>query len=131
MWRYKRAQASVEFALAATTFLLVILGALDVARGYIAYTVIASCAREAARSGAAHLGQAGWDLNAIQAGFNLAVGVDTSQVTIHISQQTIDSSLQPYVRADVTYPFHSVVPLVGALLGDPVQMNASAVVLAG
>ena len=131
MPRLQPAQACVEFALAGTIFLLVTMGMFDVARAYLAYTVVASCAREAARSGAAHFGQSGWDTNARQAGYSLAVGIDTSAITITVSQQAIDSALQPYVQADVTYAFHSVVPLVGSLLGDPIRLNASAVVLAG
>jgi Flp pilus assembly protein TadG len=125
------AQACVEFALTVTVFLLVVLAACEVARAYLAYTVVASCAREAARSGAAHLGQAGWDAQARQAGYNLAVGLDSSQLTINVSQQTIDAALQPYVQARVTYSFHTVVPLVSALLGDPIPLNTSAIVLAG
>jgi hypothetical protein len=126
-----RAQAIVEFALVIPLFMLLVVGIFDLARAYTAYTVVASCAREAARSGAVHLGQPGWDAQARQAGLNLAVGVDTAAVSIAVTQTTIGPSSPPYVRADVTYPFHTVTPLVGSLLGDPIQMNASTLVLAG
>ena len=112
-------------------FLLLVISIFDVSRAYIAYTVVASCAREAARSGALHVGQTGWDTQARQAGLNLAVGIDVAALSISVAQTTIDASLQPYVRADVSYPFHSVSPMVGALLGDPIQLRASAVVLDG
>jgi hypothetical protein len=67
----------------------------------------------------------------MQAGLNLAVGVDRSAVSITVARTTIDASLRPYVRADVTYAFHSVTPLVGTLLGDSIRLTQSAVVLAG
>jgi Flp pilus assembly protein TadG len=131
MLRFHRGQACVEFALTASIFFLLALGIVEGARAYLTYTVVASCAREAARSGAAHLGQPGWDANARAAGYQLAVGVDPAQMTINVSQQTIDSALQPYVEADVEYEFQTIVPLVGSVLGNPIHLNASAVVLAG
>ena len=98
---------------------------------YVAFTVVASCAREAARSGALAAPQSGWDAQAKQAGLNLAVGVDRSALSIAVARTTIDPTSRPYVRADVTYAFRSVTPLVGTLFGDPIQLTASALVLAG
>ena len=46
----------VEFALAITVFMLLVLGTFDLARAYLAYTVVTNAAREARRYGAAHLG---------------------------------------------------------------------------
>ena len=121
----------MEFALASSIFFLVTLGIFEVGRAYLTYIVVASCAREAARSGAAHLGQPGWDVNARQAGYQLAVGLDTSRMTIDVWQQTISSPLQPYVDAQVDYQFHTLAPLVGSVLGDSIHLSSSAVVLAG
>ena len=59
---------------------------------------------------------------------NLAVGVDRAALNVDVLQ---DPALPSYVRATVTYLFHSVTPLVGTLLGDPIQMTAGALVLAG
>jgi Flp pilus assembly protein TadG len=129
--RTARGQASIEFALVIPLFLLLVVGIFDVARAYVAATVVAACAREAARSGALHYPQPGWDTQARQAGLNLAVGVDASALSVTVTQTTIDASLQPYVRAEVTYPFRSLTPLIGTLLGDPLPLTASTVVLAG
>jgi Flp pilus assembly protein TadG len=128
--RSARAQASLEFALVIPLFLLLVVGIFDVARAYVAYTVVASCAREAARSGAVHYPDTNpdWKAQARQACLNLAVGVDRAALNITMSQ---DPTLPSYVRADVTYLFHSLTPLVGTLVGDPITLKASTVVLAG
>jgi hypothetical protein len=129
--RTVRGQAIVEFALVVPVFLLFLFGTFDVARAYVAYTAAASCAREAARSGAMYVGQQGWDTLAKQACLNLAVGIDPQALSISVAQTTIDASLLPWVRADVTYTFHSITPGIATLLGDPIQFRASTVVLAG
>jgi TadE-like protein len=126
--RTARAQALLEFALVIPLFLLLVVGIFDVARAYVAYTVVASCAREAARSGAVRYPVAGWDTQAAQACLNLAVGVDRAALQVTMRQ---DPTLPSYVRADVTYLFHSLTPLTGSLLGDPITLTASTVVLAG
>jgi hypothetical protein len=123
--RTARAQAMLEFALVIPLFLLLVVGIFDIARAYVAYTVVASCAREAARSGAVHVPDAGWQAQATQACLNLAVGVDRGALTITVARQ------DPYVSADVRYAFHSLTPLTGTLLGDPITLKASTVVLAG
>jgi hypothetical protein len=125
--RTARAQAIVEFALVVPLFFLLIVGIFDLSRAYVASTVVASCAREAARSGAVSWPQSGWDTQATQTCLNLAVGVDRATLSSGVKL----SATSPYVRADVAYPFHSLTPLVGTLLGDPIQLKASAVVLAG
>jgi hypothetical protein len=76
------------------------------------------------------VGQPNWQSSAIQAGLNLAVGVDPSSLQLaQPTQQTIDGL--PYISASGTYPFHSVTPLVGALLGNPINLQVSTSVLAG
>jgi TadE-like protein len=124
------AQALVEFALAVSVFLLLVLGTFDLARAYLTYTVVSNAVRETARYGAAHVAQSDWQVSAVQAGLNFAVGVDTSALQLNQpTQQTIDGL--PYISASGTYRFHSLTPLVGALLGDPVNMQVATSVLAG
>jgi hypothetical protein len=36
-----------------------------------------------------------------------------------------------FIRASGSYSFHSVTPLVGALLGDPINVQVATAVLAG
>jgi Flp pilus assembly protein TadG len=127
--RTARGQALVEFALIVPLFFLLVVGIFDVSRAYLAYTVVASCAREAARSGAVSWQASGWDTQpARQACLNLAVGVDRAALQVTVAQ---DQTLPSYVRSNVTYAFHSLTPLVGNLLGDPIQLTASALALAG
>ena len=132
MWREGSAgQALVEFALAVSVFLLLVLGTFDLARAFLAYTVVTNAARESARYGAAHVGAANWATAAVQAGLNLAVGVDPAALSLSVqqSQQPLDGL--PYITASGTYQFHSITPLVGALLGDPINIQVATSVLAG
>jgi hypothetical protein len=123
------AQALVEFALAITVFMLLVLGTFDVARAYMAYTVVANAAREASRYGAVHVGEAGWAAAAVQAGTNLAVGLDPAALSLTAGTQTIDAL--PYITVSGTYHFHSLTPMVGGLLGDPINIRVDTATLAG
>ena len=122
-------QALVEFALTASLFLLLVLGTFDLARAYLAYAVVANAAREASRYGAAHMGQTGWVASAEQAGANLAIGVDASALSLTVVTQQIDGLA--YITTTGTYQFHSVTPLVGALLGNPITLQVDTSALAG
>ncbi len=125
-----RAQALVEFALTVSVFLLLVLGSFDLARAYLSYTVVTNAVREDVRYAAGHIGQPNWQALSVQAGLDLAVGVDPSALQLsQPTQQTIDGL--PYISAQGTYRFHSVTPLVGALLGDPINMQVMTSVLAG
>ena len=120
----KLGQALVEFALAISVFMLLLLGTFDLARAYLAYTVVTIAAREASRYAAAHpTGPAG----AAQAGRNLAVGVDPNAVLLTVST----AGSPTYVTVTGSYSFHSVTPFVGALLGDPINMQVQTSALAG
>jgi Flp pilus assembly protein TadG len=127
--RVRRGQALVEFALAVAVFMLLVLGTFDVARAYFAYTVVSNAAREATRYGVAHVGQSGWNAAAVQAGMNLAVGLDPSSLTLTAGTTTIDAL--PYISVTGSYSFHSLTPLVGALLGDPITIRVDTSALAG
>ena len=123
------AQALVEFALAIAVFMLLVVGTFDMARAYLAYTVVSNAAREASRYGAVHVGETGWAAAAVQAGTDLAVGLDASALSLTAGTQTIDTL--PYITVSGTYRFHSLTPLVGALLGDPINIRVDTATLAG
>jgi Flp pilus assembly protein TadG len=123
------AQALVEFALAVSVFMLLVLGTFDIARAYLAYTVVSNAAREASRYGAAHPSATGCSGAAQQAGSNLAVGIDPAALSLCVGTTQIDAL--PYITVSGTYQFHSVTPLVGALLGDPITIEVKTSALAG
>jgi hypothetical protein len=123
-----RGQALVEFAIAISVFMLLLLGTFDLARAYLAYTVVTNAAREASRYGAAHLGEPGWSVAAARAGQNLAVGVDPSAVQLTVAAA---AGSPTYVTVSGRYAFHSVTPFVGAVLGDPINMQVQTAALAG
>ena len=125
-----QAQAMVEFALAISVFLLLIVGTFDLARAYVAYTVVSNAAREAARYGAAHVGEANWQAAAQQAGLNLAVGIDPAALQLdQPSTRQIDQLT--YINVAGSYRFQSLTPMVGALLGNPFIIRVDTSVLAG
>jgi Flp pilus assembly protein TadG len=109
--------------------MLLVVGTFDLARAYLAYTVVANAAREAGRYGAVHVTDVNWAPAAQQAGMNLAVGVDPAALTLNPSTQTIDGLL--YITVSGSYRFHSITPLVGALLGDPINIGVDTATLAG
>jgi hypothetical protein len=123
------AQALVEFALAIAAFMLLVLGTFDLARAYMAYTVTSNAAREAGRYAAGHFGEADWTSTAVQAGRNLAVGLDPA--TLELVVDTIEVDSLTYVRVRGTYPFRALTPGVGALLGTPINMRVDTSALAG
>jgi Flp pilus assembly protein TadG len=127
--RARRGQALVEFALSIGVFMLLVLGTFDLSRAYLAYTVVSNSAREASRYALAHQGEPGWDTQAIQAGRNLAIGVNTDPAILNLAVTW--NAPTGYVDVTATYSFHSLTPLVGALLGDPIDMQVHTSALAG
>jgi hypothetical protein len=127
--RAPRAQALIEFALATSVFMLLVLGTFDMARAYLAYTVAANAAREASRYGVAHVGESGWQQSAAQAGRNLAVGVDSSALTLIAT--SADIGALTYITVTGTYQFRALTPFVGSLLGNPIIMRVETSALAG
>ena len=110
------------------------LGTFDVARAYLAYTVVANVAREASRYGAAHVNDPGYRAtDAVKAGMNLAVGIDTSPAVLSLTECTTQIAGLPYsyFKVSGTYRFHSLTPLVGALMGDPIIILVDTSALVG
>lgn len=126
--RSARAQALIEFALAISVFMVLLLGTFDLARAYLSYTVLTNSAREASRYAVAHYGETDWQTASVQAGRNLAVGVDAAQLSLSV---TPSSTLSGYVTVSGSYTFRSITPFVGAVLGDPINMRVSTSALAG
>jgi hypothetical protein len=56
------------------------------------------------------------------------VGVDTSRLTLTVASS---GSLSGYVTVTGAYSFHTLTPFVGALLGDPINMQVQTSALAG
>jgi Flp pilus assembly protein TadG len=119
----------VEFALGVTVFLTLLLGTFDLARAYLAYTVVTNAGREASRYGATHCCTTNWEQGARQAGLNLAIGIDTTSLVLTPTQTTMDGLT--YITVTGTYPFHGLTPLVRVLLGDPINMSVNTSALAG
>jgi TadE-like protein len=114
--------------------MLLVLGTFDLARAYLAYTVVANVAREASRYGAAHVNDPGYQsADAVTAGLNLAIGIDTSPSALSLTGASTQISRLPYsyFKVSGTYRFHSLTPLVGALMGDPIIILVDTSALVG
>jgi hypothetical protein len=127
----RSAQAMVEFALAVSVFMLLVLGTFDLSRAYLSYTVVTNAAREAGRYGAAHFGEPGWDIAAAHAGATMAIALDGPLVLkVEMAPPSTLGTLTA-VKVTGTCQFHSITPMVGALLGDPIPMQVDTSTLAG
>jgi Flp pilus assembly protein TadG len=117
------AQALVEFAIAISVFMLLVLGTFDVARAYLANIVLSNSVREVSHYAAAHINDPTYQADAVQAGRNLAIGLDAAQLTLPPPVATTIDSV-PYITVSGTYQFHSLTPLVRIWWGDPVNISA-------
>ena len=59
----------------------------------------------------------------------MAIGLDTSALTLSAGTTTIDSL--PYVTVSGTYRFQSLTPMLGTFVGNPITIRFDTSVLAG
>ena len=132
--RAQRGQALVEFALAITVFLLLVMAIVDFGRGIYMYNGVSQAAREVARTTSVHpgspLGSSGdtTDTFNVQKRLvpNLAdptfscVAANTYAV---VARPCVPGDL---VRVEVTAPFKPVTPLLGAF--GPFDLKGSSTV---
>jgi Flp pilus assembly protein TadG len=123
----------VEFALVMSfVFIPLLLGTFDIVRAYLGFTVATNVTREISRYAAAHSGDAGGlpatGSAAVKAGMNLAVGIDSSQLTAPQLAQTTVAGVTydptalpyapPYITVTAVYSYHPVMPMLGGLFHD-------------
>ncbi|MHB8397984.1 MAG: TadE/TadG family type IV pilus assembly protein [Candidatus Limnocylindrales bacterium] len=115
-------QALVEFALAVTVFLLLLMGVVDLGRGIYMYNGVSQAAREIARVASVHPGSTlgtsaqAASVIATQQGLIPNLGtptftcVDISGAPIHSSTTCVSGD---FVKVVVSAPFSPVTPLLG------------------
>ena len=116
--RDRKGQELLEYALIAPIFLLILLVIFDLGRITYTYSVIQNVAREGARYGAVHPDN--W--TGIQGAVNrLALGVPTYPPQVVVYEDSLQmKTIQVCVLAD----FHSITPVVAAMLGaDPITLR--------
>ena len=104
----ERGDSLVEFVVVLPVLLLIFFAILDFSRVVYAYSVVANCAREGARTGIITD-----DVNTIKASAeNAAVGLDRSQLQVTVTNPDGDT-----VQVETTYNFQLLTPLIAQALG--------------
>ena len=127
------AQALVEFALAITVFMVLVMGTFDLARAYVGYLVMTNAARDASRYGAVHVGEMCWETQAAPTGSNLkvAAGPQAFKDTLPVCPTAppvcpqLPATLAQYITVCGTFSFSPLVgPLLGRTIDIPIQTSA-------
>lgn len=120
----ERGDSLVEVALILPVLLLLLFSILDLGRAVYAYHVVANCAREGARFGAAASRTTG-EITAVVR--NTAVGLDTAALVVSVSYPSTDT-----IRVQVSYAFQLLTPLVAQAIGrDTLSLRSSSTMYTG
>lgn len=129
MKRDDAGQGLVEFALTLPILLLLLIGTVDVGRGFQAYVSLGSAAREAAREAAVHgadsptpWGPTANDANVVTAVRGRIAGIRTEDVAVTSSWPSGSNAAGQEAVVNATYTFR---PIALAFLGG-VSMPMSA-----
>lgn len=121
MRRCEAGQAVVEFALTVPVLLLLLIGLVDMGRGFQAYTSLGNAVREAAREAAVHgadasvkWGPAANDANVVTAVRKRISGIPTQDVAVTSQWPSGSNAAGKEVVVGATYAFR---PIAFALLG--------------
>ena len=132
-WRRRNAgQTLVEFAIAITVFLFILIGTIDLGRGVYMFNGVSQAAREVARVTSVHPGGGGLGTSAETAAVVSTQGSLVPGLTVDsydcldIAGTTVGGTCQPghWVRVNVSATFRATLPLL-ALLG-PIDLESSA-----
>jgi Flp pilus assembly protein TadG len=89
--RPRRAAASVEFAVVAPVFFLIVFGMVEVGRGLMVIHLLNNAARTGCRAGAVE-GRANSDISAAVMGCLSGQGITTEAVSVQVNDGTADAS---------------------------------------
>lgn len=118
-----RGQGLVEFALAITIFLTLLIGIVDLARGVFLFNGVSEAAREITRETSVHrgsgaLGDSAESIAMVANQRGLVPGLTVSAYTcVDLGGATVSGTCKPgdWVRVSVVAPFQPVLPLLAAL----------------
>ena len=116
-----RGQSIVELAILLPVLVMIMLGILQLGLVFNAYTMISNGAREGARTAAV-----GGDDSAVL----VSTGANTSNLNADKLAVTITPSAGSRVSGDavvvnISYDVDVIVPLIGGIIGNPIELNAS------
>jgi Flp pilus assembly protein TadG len=120
--RREEGQSYVETALVLPFLILLVMGVLDIGRAFNAYIVVTNAAREGARYGIAHSGNAdGIRARVLQETTGTGVTVDSADIAI--SYPDGQAPRNP-IQVTVTHNFQIIASLVLGLDSVPVTATA-------
>jgi Flp pilus assembly protein TadG len=111
----RRGAAAVEFALVASTFFLVVMGIVDIGRGFMVVHLLNNAARMGCRVGIIE-GKANSDINTEVLAALAGQGISGDTATIQVNDNTADASTAnpaDEITVMVTVPIGSVMWLPG------------------
>jgi len=116
-----RGQSIVELAILLPVLVMIMLGILQLGLVFNAYTMISNGAREGART--ASVG--GDDVAVLAATGNNTTSLDQANLTVNITPSAGSRTSGNAVVVNLSYDVDVIVPLIGGIIGDPIQLNAS------
>ena len=125
-------QAMVEFALAFTIFIVIVMAVLDLAKGVYMYDSVSHAAREIARTASVHpgatLGTSPEVASTVSAQQAIIPNLGTPAFTcVDISGASVSGTCGPgsWVRVTIAAPYRSVTPLIGLVGTFQIQSASS------
>lgn len=115
-------QTLVEFALVLPVLLLLFLGMMEAGRLFAGYIELESAARDGARYAAVHTSASDADLQTVMKG--RLVMLDDTKVTFDIDRKSDTSTGEKWTEITLDYPMDIITPLIGDIIGDPVNLSS-------
>lgn len=116
-----KGQALVEVALVLPVLLLLFLGMMEAGRLFAGYIELESAARDGVRYAAVHTSASDSDLETVMKA--RLVMLDDSKVDFDIDRKS-DASGESWTEITLAYPMDIITPLIGDLIGDPVNLSS-------
>ena len=120
--RSEGGQAAVEFAFTITLTLLLVFGLIDFSRAIYSASVVQAAAQQGARTG---LLKDATREDIVAATLAHMTGLDTAKARVTLTYPTVD-----IVQVDVTYEFEFILPLLTPIVGESLELSASASMVA-
>lgn len=115
-----RGQAIVELAILLPVLLLILMAILEFGRVFNAYMIITHASREGARAGSV----GGSDIEIAEAIGDTTPTLDPTNMRITVSTPSGRDRGDP-LTVTVEYDVDLIVPLIGNVVGDPVELDAA------
>jgi Flp pilus assembly protein TadG len=142
-WRGERGSTAVEFSLIGFTFIILLLGVVEMGRMVLVYTTIANAARAGARYAIVHGGErtaTGVDgpsgpsstqttqVQTVVQNFASAGLLNTSSLVITVAYPDGTNTAGSHVTVTVTYPYDPLIPFFNSLLSKTLGSTSQGII---